>query len=62
MGIIRNQCENFTLKIQDGIYKDKSESEINDMAVEAMNAVIKAVDRAVEIVEKLPRMPEAGHQ
>lgn len=58
LGIIRNKCENFTLNIQDGIYKDKSEKELNVMAVETMNEVIKTVDRATDAIEKIPRVCE----
>ena len=62
LGIIRNKCENFTLNVQDGIYKDKSEKEINNTALETMNAVIETVDRAVDIIEKIPRTCEGDDQ
>ncbi len=58
LGIIRNKCENFTLNIQDGIYRDKSEKEITKIAVETMNEVIKTVDRASESIEKIPKVCE----
>lgn len=60
LGIIRNKCENFTLNINDGIYKDKSDKEIIDIALETMNTVIKTVDRASKSLENIPKTKKKG--
>ena len=57
LGIIRNTCENFTLDANDGLYQDRSEKEIIDSALQAMNVVMKTVDRAAGAVEKIPQSP-----
>ena len=53
LGVIRNKCENFTLDIEDGISKNKSDKELLAMAVAVMNIAIKAVDRTSEVVQKI---------
>ncbi len=53
LGVIRNQCENFTLNVEDNIYKDKSPGELVHMSTEIMKDVQKTVDRAMEVVEKI---------
>lgn len=53
LGIIRNKCENFTLDIEDGIYKDKPDKELVKIAVEIMKIVLNTVDRATQVVEKI---------
>ena len=55
LGIIRNKCENFTLNIEDGIYKNKSQKELVQMSVEIMKDIEKTVDRAVDVVDKIPK-------
>lgn len=60
LGIIRNKCENFMLDLNDGIYKNKSEKEIIDMAIDAMDTVIKTVDRAAKTVERIPEFSKKG--
>ena len=40
---------------EEGFYKNKSQEEIIEMAVETMNTVIKTVDRAAKTVEKIPK-------
>ena len=56
LGIIRNKCENFTLDLEEGIYKDKSDKELLRMAVEIMNIIITTVDRAAQAVEKISNL------
>jgi two-component system nitrogen regulation response regulator GlnG len=56
LGIIRNKCENFTLDIEDGIHKDKSDKELLKMAVGIMNIVINTVERATQAVEKISNL------
>lgn len=53
LGVIRNKCENFTLNLEDGIYKNKSDKELLKMATEIMHIAIKAVDRTTEVVQKI---------
>jgi signal transduction histidine kinase len=53
LGIIRGQCEMFTLNMKDGLYKDKTPSELVVKALEIMNKVIKETDRATGITKKL---------
>jgi response regulator RpfG family c-di-GMP phosphodiesterase len=55
LGIIRSQCESFTLDMTDGIYKGKPDKEVIKLAVEIMNTVIKTVDRANDTVEHMPK-------
>lgn len=54
LGIIRSRSEIFALKITDRTYQDKSRAEMITAAVETMKAMIKTVDRAVEVVNRLP--------
>ena len=54
LGIIRNQCENFTLNIEDGLYKDKSSEDLVKMSLKIMKNIEDTVDRAIKIVEKIP--------
>lgn len=53
LGVIRNKCENFTLDIEDGISKNKSDKELLKTAVEIMNIIIVTVDRAAQAVERI---------
>ncbi|HPN88006.1 MAG TPA: response regulator [Candidatus Omnitrophota bacterium] len=52
LGIIRNQCENFILNIQEGFYQDKSSQELVQLSVEIMKNIEATVDRAVYFIEK----------
>ncbi len=59
--IIRTKCENYTLNIEDGKYKDKSQEELISLAISIMNDNIKNIDRAVEIMDEisgLSRQPD----
>ncbi|MFZ5800546.1 MAG: response regulator [Candidatus Omnitrophota bacterium] len=56
LGVIRNKCENFTLDIEDGISKNKSDRELLKAAVDIMNIIIATVDRAAQVVERIPRL------
>lgn len=53
LGVIRNKCENFTLNLEEGIYKDKSSEELVKMSTGIMQEIQEAVDRAVEVVERI---------
>ncbi len=53
LGIIRNKCENFTLNIEEGIYKDKSAEELVKMSVSIMKDIEDTVDRSMEVVEQI---------
>lgn len=53
LGVIRNKCENFTLDIEDGISKNKSDKELLKTAVDIMNLIITTVDRATQAVERI---------
>ena len=53
LAIIRNKCENFTLNVEDGIYKDKSPQELLKMSVEIMKDVEDTVDKTMEVVEQI---------
>ena len=55
LGIIRSQCENFTLNLEDGIYADKSSEELVKMSVEIMQGVEQTVDRAMNVVEQIKK-------
>ena len=48
LGNIRNQCEVFLLNKKDGIYKDKSDKELEEMSSKIIQDVIKTVDEAIE--------------
>ena len=56
LGIIRNKNENFTLNIKEDIYKDKSDKEIIEMALEVMNESIDVVDRAMNFIKKTKKI------
>ena len=60
LGVIRNKCENFTLDLDDGVYKGKSDKEIIDLAAGTMNTVIKTVDRITATVKKFKRPIQKG--
>lgn len=53
LGIIRSKCENFTLNVEEGIYKDKSPQELVKMSVEIMKDVEDTVDKTMEVVEQI---------
>jgi CheY-like chemotaxis protein len=53
LGIVRSKCENFILDIEDGIYKDKSDKELVKIATEIMDIVLKTIDRATGVVNKI---------
>lgn len=53
LGIIRNKCENFTLNVEEGIYKDKSAAELVKMSVSIMKDIEDTVDRSMEVVEQI---------
>ncbi len=53
LGIIRNKCENFTLNLDDGVYKDKSQEELVKMSVDIMTDIVETVDQATSVVEKI---------
>lgn len=56
LGIIRNKCENFTLDIEDGISKNKSNEELLKTAVDIMNLIITTVDRATEAIQRISNL------
>lgn len=53
LGIVRGQCEMYLLNLRDGLYDKKSRDEMNAIASEIMNKVIKETDRATAITKKL---------
>ena len=56
LGIIRNKSENFTLNIEDGVYNrtsDEDKDKLIDMSIEIMRENVKAIVRAMDIVEKI---------
>ncbi len=53
LGIVRGQCEMYLLNVRDGLYTQKSKEEMNAIASEIMNKVIKETDRATAITKKL---------
>lgn len=53
LGIIRNKCENFTLSMEENIYKDKTDKELLEMSVGIMGDVINTVDKAMDVVDKI---------
>ncbi len=53
LGNLRNQCEVFLLNKKDGIYNDKSETEIEKMSDEIIGEVIKTVDQTIEIFKEI---------
>ena len=53
LGIIRNKCENFTLSMEENIYKDKTDQELIEMSVGIMGDVIDTVDQAMDVVDKI---------
>ena len=55
LGVIRNKCENFTLNIEEGIYKNKSDKELLKMAMQIMNVTVKAVERTTKIVHNISK-------
>lgn len=53
LGIVRGQCEMYLLNLRDGLYNQKTKEEMNAVASEIMNKVIKETDRATAITKKL---------
>ena len=53
LGIARGQCEAFLLNYKEGLYKDKSEKELLDKAVNIMNKTITEIDRATAVTKRL---------
>ncbi len=53
LGIIRNRCENFTLNVKEDLYKDKTDKELVQMALEILRGVEKTVDKAAKVVENI---------
>jgi len=53
LGIARGQCEAFLLNIKDGLYKDKTQQDLLNKAMEIMTLVMKQSDRATSITKKL---------
>lgn len=53
LGVIRNKSENFTMNVKDGLYKDKSDKELFDMALKIMKDTQREIDSAVDIVRKI---------
>jgi len=53
LGIVRGHCEMFLLNYRDGLYKNTSQQEIEKIAIEIMNKVIKETDRATAITKRL---------
>lgn len=58
LGVIRNRCENFTLNIKEGLYKDKTDKELVQMALEIMQGVEKTIDKAAKVVESIAKDKE----
>jgi DNA-binding response OmpR family regulator len=54
LGVIRNKCETFTLNVEEGIYEDKSDKEIVDLAGKVMKEVIQTVDQTMSVVDGIP--------
>jgi len=53
LGIIRNKCENFTLSMDEGIYKDKSEQDLLEMSDDIMRSVTENVDDALDVIDRI---------
>jgi len=53
LGIIRNKCENFTMNVEEGIYKDKTDGELVKMSVEIMKEIDQTIDRAAQVVQQI---------
>lgn len=53
LGVMRNKSENFTMNVKDGLYKDKSDKELFDMALKIMKDNQKEVDSVVDIVRRI---------
>jgi len=53
LGIVRGQCEAFMLNLKDGLYKNKSEKELLEKAIDIMKKSIKEVDRATAVTKRL---------
>jgi len=52
LGIIKNKCENFTLSVEEGVYKTKTDQELINMSVDIMHDVINKVDQTMEVLEE----------
>jgi len=53
LGIVRGQCEAFMLNLKEGLYKDKTEKELLEKAIDIMKKSIKEVDRATAVTKRL---------
>lgn len=53
LGVIRNRCENFTLNVEEGIYKDKSPEDLVKMSTDIMKDVQETVDKTMRVVEQI---------
>lgn len=53
LGNMRNQCEVFLLNKKDGIYNDKSQTELENMSDEILKDVIKTVDQTMEVFKDI---------
>lgn len=53
LGIARNKCENFSLNIKEGFYKDKTHEELMGMSLGIMQDVQDTVDKAVLEIEHI---------
>ena len=58
LGIIRGKCENFTLNIEDGIYKTKTPQKLVEMSVAIMKEIEETIDEAMKFVEQIKEPPK----
>lgn len=53
LGNMRSECEVFLLNKKDGLYKDKSKEELEQMSDDILDDVIKTVDQAIDVFNKI---------
>ncbi len=53
LGNMKNECQLFLLNKKDGLYKDKSKEELQEMADKIIADVVESIDQAIEVFNRI---------